>query len=238
MIAPADEEGEARPFSIVDAIISIPRTVISIFEVSPPESPGSNSQDGATGTVINVRQEGPETSATDSVKVVVLEDGTGPEADTVKVSEAVRQEVVITDAEDQGRKRDESANTGEYRGALPETTIGNTAEITEGRLICPPDYLSCNGVCRNVSADSNNCGSCGNTCQSGSRCTLGACTPICSDSLTYCDGACVDLLADANNCGACGNVCVAGAACGNGQCVARMVTTQQTLQGNPGIRKF
>ena len=36
MVIPANEEGQVRPFSIIDAIISIPRTVMSVFEVSAP----------------------------------------------------------------------------------------------------------------------------------------------------------------------------------------------------------
>jgi hypothetical protein len=236
MILPANEKGQVRPFSIIDAIISIPQTVMSVFEVSALEPAGSDSQEGTTATVIKIHQEEPELPAPDSVKVVVLDDGKVPGSDTVKVSEVVRPEIIISDSASGAATNENGGNIREARVTLPETTAGIRAEIAEGRLICPLDNAPCNGVCRDVSSDRNNCGTCGFQCGTGFECTLGTCTPFCNSGLTYCNGACVSLQTDNSNCGSCGHACITGVACTNGQCVAQMVTTQPTRLGGVGIR--
>ncbi len=43
--------------------------------------------------------------------------------------------------------------------------------------VCPPGQTSCNGVCKDLQSDVNNCGACGNMCPGGDSCLSGVCTP-------------------------------------------------------------
>jgi murein DD-endopeptidase MepM/ murein hydrolase activator NlpD len=57
---------------------------------------------------------------------------------------------------------------------------------------CVGNFLDCgNGICKNSQTDNNNCGGCGNVCDSGESCTNGFCVPgqtcQCSSG-TCCDG--------------------------------------------------
>ncbi|GAA5945257.1 uncharacterized protein JCM15063_003009 [Sporobolomyces koalae] len=86
------------------------------------------------------------------------------------------------------------------------------------------------GFCRDVSADTNNCGRCGQKCSLpgaiGTTCKSGTCiATACSTGYTLQNGACtqVDLSSDPNNCGALGKCCQflpAGATgvCSSGKC--------------------
>jgi hypothetical protein len=57
----------------------------------------------------------------------------------------------------------------------------------------PQNQLTCKVLrCRDLWADVNNCGICGNQCNAGEVC---------------CAGSCSNLLTDPNNCGSCGNAC-------------------------------
>ncbi len=50
--------------------------------------------------------------------------------------------------------------------------------------LCPPGQKECNGICKDVTNDKNNCGSCGNICQTGVPCIAGTCT--CPATMKYC----------------------------------------------------
>ena len=41
---------------------------------------------------------------------------------------------------------------------------------------CPSGQTNCSGLCTDTSSDSNNCGSCGNICSSGTSCVRGSCS--------------------------------------------------------------
>jgi Stigma-specific protein, Stig1 len=49
---------------------------------------------------------------------------------------------------------------------------GGAATQSSGNAPCPGPGLTrrCSGVCVNIQEDNNNCGSCGNRCQSGKHC--------------------------------------------------------------------
>lgn len=86
-----------------------------------------------------------------------------------------------------------------------EQTCNDSQESTE-----------CGTACRNLSIDTSNCGTCGNTCPVGARCALGVCS--CPAGWSICNGFCVDLQGDRGNCGLCGNTCATGGYCSGGQC--------------------
>lgn len=96
----------------------------------------------------------------------------------------------------------------------PKVTPANTkwtCAAASCQLLCKPGYGDCNdqfcgdGCEVDLRSDPNNCGACGNVCNSGQACVAGTC--MCPDGLASCDGECVDLSVDPNNCGYCGNEC-------------------------------
>jgi hypothetical protein len=68
---------------------------------------------------------------------------------------------------------------------------------------CPVGQTDCNGVCQDLQADENNCGTCGTSCGAVQGC---------------CGGVCKNLNTDEANCGACGNTCAGGQSCCSGIC--------------------
>lgn len=95
---------------------------------------------------------------------------------------------------------------------------------------CPTGQTVCNGTCRTLSRDVNNCGACGTVCPSfangTSACVNGVCTGTCNTGFANCngnagDGCETNIASSISNCGACGNVCSVAngsAVCVNGQC--------------------
>src|SRR5581483_5686220 len=67
---------------------------------------------------------------------------------------------------------------------------------------CGSDQDLCNGACVNVQTDNQNCGSCGNSCGTGTTCSGGSC--VCSTGLVSCGNQCV-----ASNATHCGSSCTA-----------------------------
>ncbi len=92
---------------------------------------------------------------------------------------------------------------------------------------CAAGFDNCDGNADNgcetpTSADSSNCGRCGNRCPTGTACSMGACNSVCSGGTTFCSGRCVALDADPTACGSCSRACPGGsnatAACRGGAC--------------------
>ncbi len=77
---------------------------------------------------------------------------------------------------------------------------------------------TCDDRCVDLETDDNNCGECGNECESDESCVEGNCTATCSQGQISCDGTCVDLETDEGNCGECGNECGNGQSCMDGTC--------------------
>jgi hypothetical protein len=73
-----------------------------------------------------------------------------------------------------------------------------------GRCRCAAGREACDGSCRELRADSANCGACGVACEASATCS---------------DGICTDPNTDDTNCGACNNVCGAEERCVNAGCV-------------------
>jgi hypothetical protein len=90
---------------------------------------------------------------------------------------------------------------------------------------CKSGLTDCGGTCVDLQSDLNNCGACGEICESGLvpvECRSGVCERAnCPVGITYCgiaDG-CRDLTSDPGHCGACANACASGV-CSGGVCAA------------------
>ncbi len=81
----------------------------------------------------------------------------------------------------------------------------------------------CTNECVDLTTDSQNCGSCGNTCPGTSSCVSGSCECLGQGEL-LCSNACVDADDDVSNCGMCGRTCEpssepgSSAVCNAGSC--------------------
>jgi len=105
---------------------------------------------------------------------------------------------------------------------------------------CQAGLTRCNNLaCVNTSTDHDNCGSCGNACDSSRYCKNGQCTPKatpgCPMGKTLCGNYCIDIQgSDKDNCGACGNICPPGQVCTNGQCGITTLPHQTAGAACPG----
>ena len=107
-------------------------------------------------------------------------------------------------------------------------------------LLCCPG-----GGCTDVETDSQNCGYCGQPCQSGLTCAAGQCLALSCGAATAgqscvgpdggtglcCGTACEAVASDPANCGGCGTTCATGESCVGGHCGFDQCTP--SLQGDP-----
>ena len=116
-----------------------------------------------------------------------------------------------------------------------------TQSCSTGWTVCPttdPTY------CADLTYDSNNCGTCGTVCPSGSACSGGTCRSSCPAGEYACGGRCIDPKSDRVYCGAAADcsgatACRANEACQNGTCtptMARIATAIVT--GDPGLTSW
>lgn len=130
-------------------------------------------------------------------------------------------------------KPTESPTTTPSPSPTPECDDDIDCDWSGGRRKC------CEGVCKNIQEDEENCWSCGNVCEEGKLCQFGRCedpcelddsyspppviipTPsTCAAGLTCCpDGECADLERDETHCGSCDNQCPAGQECWDRECI-------------------
>lgn len=121
-----------------------------------------------------------------------------------------------------------------------------------GACGCPSGFVLCDGECKNIKADDDNCSACGQLCRAPAdpadprwicgpgvtppetkwTCSNASCTLQCKPGRGDCnkefcaDGCEIDLLKDPNNCGSCGHACNPGQACVNGACLCPQGTTR------------
>jgi len=83
---------------------------------------------------------------------------------------------------------------------------------------CTNGKSRCGSSCFDLSSDAAHCGSCNNSCGTGTTCKRGKCQ--CPPGLGMCHrgGGCVSLTTK-DNCGRCGNRCGKGYVCGGSSCV-------------------
>jgi Glycosyl hydrolase family 12 len=113
-----------------------------------------------------------------------------------------------------------SSSLGILVGLLVATLVGSSACSSSPDTVqnaCPAGQQTCNGVCKALSSDPQNCGACGNACGAGLFCSLSACSATCAQGLTACGAACENLASSPTHCGACNNPCASGV-CNGGVC--------------------
>jgi hypothetical protein len=117
-----------------------------------------------------------------------------------------------------------TAIAGETR-TTPPTPTPTPVPAAPSAQSCLPGLTRCGSTCVDLSSDLNNCGACGEICESGLvpvECRSGVCERAsCPVGIEYCGAAdlCRDLSSDPLHCGACGNVCAPGGSCVNGACL-------------------
>src|SRR5262249_27717760 len=104
---------------------------------------------------------------------------------------------------------------------LTDANCGDAGlSCVNGACSCGTNKRVCNGSCIDVSADNNNCGTCGHTCDTTmEQCVAGQCQ--CLGSLESCFGTCVDTTTEPRNCGQCGRQCRRDQVCADSTCVCR-----------------
>src|SRR5215207_7227811 len=106
---------------------------------------------------------------------------------------------------------------------VADSRPGRTSAAQEDASTCESELKDCAGACVDLQSDMNNCGACGEVCESGLvpvECRSGVCERAnCPVGVEYCgavDG-CRDLSSDPGHCGACQKPCANGV-CSGGVC--------------------
>jgi hypothetical protein len=109
---------------------------------------------------------------------------------------------------------------------LPNTAVNGCVSGSCKVVSCVNGYGNCNGIdgdgCEvNLTNDSNNCGSCGNSCGSNATCSNSNC--VCNIGYGNCDdnwsnGCESNLSSDPNHCGSCISSCGQNSICVDAQC--------------------
>jgi hypothetical protein len=128
-------------------------------------------------------------------------------------------------------------------GGTADVAIGDDGGIDGGSDAtgsCPAGQTSCNGMCADLSSNSDNCGSCGYTCDPNLVCVGGKCADHCPSPKNKCPSSngnvCVELDNDPSNCGACSMVCPpephASPACAHSMCAVKCTAGYFDCNGN------
>lgn len=128
---------------------------------------------------------------------------------------------------------DTDANCGQCGNVCP---TGQSCRA--GKCGCAPGETLCDGACRNLALDVENCGACNTRC-AGARagghgkpaCNGGTCTYDCDPLFADCnaspiDGCETNIGANPLHCGACGGACAADQRCWSGACAEKPCVTR------------
>jgi hypothetical protein len=98
------------------------------------------------------------------------------------------------------------------------TSWGKFKDVMTPWVCAEAGQINCSGSCADTKSDINNCGACGNVCDSLSKevCNDGAC--VCAAGQKKCGTTCVDITADPAHCGDCNMPCFVGQTCSAGMC--------------------
>ena len=110
-------------------------------------------------------------------------------------------------------------------------TGGTTGSGGTG-MTCGAGQMNCNGQCRTVATDNQNCGACGTTCGAMRGCQNGQC--VCNSGLLDCSGSCVP--SDATHCGSCTNACPNGQVCSGTTCSTSCTGATPLMCGNTCVQ--
>ncbi len=108
-----------------------------------------------------------------------------------------------------------TAVTRLHEGSLGVIGTTGYARMGGATLTCPDDQIICDGQCKSVDRDNENCGDCGRSCSGELQCSGGECG--CPGSYV-CGDKCVYLPTDPANCRACGRSCSENQICSEGFC--------------------
>ena len=143
-----------------------------------------------------------------------------------------------------------AAGCGGENEPIDESLCGDTVcaegqRCDEGTQKCVPEQVEptctnglndCNGTCKDLTSDVNNCGKCGHVCGENETCFNSECQPeasdACAEGLDACDGDCFDFQSDANHCGGCDVKCDADQTCHNGSCTDGEVVISPECDGS------
>ncbi|MBN1945757.1 MAG: hypothetical protein JW797_08770 [Bradymonadales bacterium] len=105
-------------------------------------------------------------------------------------------------------------------GCNGDEAVGSDAggDMGSDAPTCSSPRILCEGECINPNTDAENCGRCGNRCDTGEICVNGDCVPNCATGQVLCGDACVYTATDPNHCGRCGNRCPPDQECSGGIC--------------------
>jgi hypothetical protein len=117
-------------------------------------------------------------------------------------------------------------------GSYTSCTVGGIAPPQTG--VAPNGCTGINGgiTCVDFRNNANYCGSCNNTCISGTCAPNGSGIGTCAPCTQTCNGVCINTATSTNNCGGCGMACPAGATCIGSVCTC---PTGQLLCGGTCI---
>jgi len=114
-------------------------------------------------------------------------------------------------------------------------TPSNDAGVdTSKPLKCAGKTVACGPACVDTQTDFDNCGKCGQACQSGQVCSGGSCGLSCGGGTTRCGTSCVDESSDPHNCGNCGTECLLGQVCSGGECATTCAEGYDSCNGDGG----
>lgn len=166
--------------------------------------------------------------------LVPLRDASATDAPTIDATLADVADVLVGDVTAVDDRTDDAPEVGADAG----NDVAVDAPVDAGPDASPACGLgetSCSGACRNLAADPANCGTCGNLCGSGQRCTAGVCQITCDAPRAICGAgaaqSCVDVSDDNGNCGRCGTVCTPGQVCAASACTTACDAPRTTCVG-------
>ena len=99
--------------------------------------------------------------------------------------------------------------------ACAKGNSGGTTGAGGGSGSCGTNtQMECNGSCIDIASDSQNCGTCGYVCDTGTICQGSTC--VCASGFVSCSGQCVP--SNTDHCGTSCAACPSGNVCNDGQC--------------------
>lgn len=128
---------------------------------------------------------------------------------------------------DDNNDSNETGNSTSNGGDSTEKPSEIIHEIVVTSKDCDNGETYCVNMCVDLTSSAQNCGECGNKCDSNQICYKSECrdaivAEVCDKTL--CSTGCTDITSDNKNCGMCGNVCGENMICKDSTCVCDSVS--------------